>query len=134
MKKRASFVAMYLCLLMLFTCGVGELVFVDRAARPSPTENRMLQGFPKLSFSSVFSGSFMDEFEAFLSDGFFFRDAAARFSDGVLGLFALPGDEVAIGARRCCRPRPLMRRPPHRPLRHRKPRSRSPPRGKPRMS
>lgn len=98
MKKRASFVAMYLCLLMLFTCGIGELVFVDHAARPSATENRMLQGFPTLSRESVFSGSFMDEFEAFLSDGFFFRDVAARFSDGVLGLFALPGDEVAIGA------------------------------------
>ena len=98
MKKRASFVAMYLCLLMLFTCGVGELFFVDHASRPSATENRMLQGFPKLSFSSVFSGSFMDEFEAFLSDGFFFRDAAARFSDGVLGLFSLSDGDAAISA------------------------------------
>ena len=97
MKKRASFVAMYLCLLLLLTCGAGELLLVDKAARPSETENRMLQGFPTLSAESLRSGSFMDEFEAFLSDGFFFREAAAAFSDWTLGLFTLPDKGPALG-------------------------------------
>ena len=78
MKKRASFISMYLCLLLLFTCGLGELLFVDKAARPSETENRMLQGFPTLSAGSVASGEFMDGFESYLSDGFFFREAAEK--------------------------------------------------------
>ena len=98
MKKRASFISMYLCLLLLFTCGLGELLFVDKAARPSETENRMLQGFPTLSAGSVASGEFMDGFESYLSDGFFFREAAARFSDRVLGLFSLPAEGPELGA------------------------------------
>ena len=98
MKKRASFVAMYLCLLLLLTCGLGELLFVDKAARPSHTENRMLQGFPHLSLESIADGGFMDDFERYLSDGFFFREAAAQFSDTVLGLFSLPSEGPELGA------------------------------------
>ena len=73
MKKRLSFILIYLCLLSLLTLGAGELLLVDKAARPSEAENRMLQGFPEFSRASVSSGAFMDGVEGFLSDGFFFR-------------------------------------------------------------
>ena len=98
MKKRASLAAMYFCLLLLFSCGAGELLLVDRAARPSQTENRMLQGFPALNVPNLLSGRFMDEFESFLSDGFFFRDAAAHFSDKVLGVFSIPEEGPELGS------------------------------------
>ena len=98
MKNRASFIAMYLCLLLLFTCGVGELALADRGERISKTENRVLQPFPAFSVKTVFSGEFMDDFEAFLSDGFFFRDSAADFSESVMGIFSLPEKGHKTGA------------------------------------
>lgn len=94
MKHRASFIAMYLCLLLAFTCGMAELLFADKDEHPSAGENRMLQGFPALTAESVSSGAFMDGFENWLSDAFFFRERAAAFSDGVTGLFALPAEEA----------------------------------------
>ena len=58
------------------------------------TENRMLQGFPQLSAQSVLSGSFMEDFEAFLSDGFFARDKIADVTDGIMGLFRLEDEDA----------------------------------------
>lgn len=100
MKKRLSFILIYLCLLTLLTLGAGELLLVDKAARPSEAENRMLQGFPEFSRASVSSGAFMDGVEGFLSDGFFFRKEAAGAYDRVMGLFALPavGPETGVVA------------------------------------
>ena len=97
MKKRLSFILIYLCLLSLLTLGAGELLLVDKAARPSETENRMLQGFPEFSRASVSSGAFMDGVEGFLSDGFFFRKEAAEAYDRVMGLFSRPADGPETG-------------------------------------
>ncbi|MBQ2895558.1 MAG: hypothetical protein IJE26_02475 [Oscillospiraceae bacterium] len=90
MKNKFSFVLAYLCLLALLTIGVGELLFAEKETHQSHTENRMLQGFPELSQESFFSGEFMDDFESFLSDGFFGRDGVVSASQSVLALFSLP--------------------------------------------
>ena len=89
MKHRISFVIFYMCLLGLFTLGLAELLFAAKDERPSMTENRMLQGFPEASAEALFSGSWTEDFEAWLSDAFFGRDRLADFSKRALGLFAL---------------------------------------------
>ena len=97
MKKPLSFICIYLCLLSLFCLGAGELILTDRGERVSETENRVLQPFPALTAESVASARFMDEFEDFLSDAFFFRNGAAAFHDGVMGLLAVPGQGPDTG-------------------------------------
>ena len=97
LKKRFSFICIYLCLLTLFCIGAAELTIVDKNERLSESENRMLQAFPALSAKSVADGSFMSGFESFLSDAFFFRDEAAAFHDGVMGVFTLPDDGPDTG-------------------------------------
>ena len=86
MKKRFSFVCIYLCLLTLLCLGAAELLAPDKGERMSVSENRMLAAFPSLSVQSVKDGSFMSGFESYLSDAFPFRDGAAAFHDGVMAL------------------------------------------------
>ena len=97
MKKRFSFICVYLCLLSLFCLGAGELLFVGKGERMSVSENRMLRAFPALRADAVADGSFMDGFEEYLSDAFFFRDGAAAFHDSVMGVFAVPDDGPETG-------------------------------------
>ena len=87
--------AVYLCLLAAFCLGLGELLLAEKEERPSYTENRMLRGFPALTAASLRDGSFMDGFETWLSDAFFFREEAAAFSDGTKTLFSLRSDDPA---------------------------------------
>ena len=97
MKKRFSFVCVYLCLLTLLVCGAAELLAPDKGERLSASENRMLAAFPAFSVQSVADGSFMSGFESYLSDAFPFRDGAAAFHDGVMGLVSIPDDGPATG-------------------------------------
>jgi len=92
-----SLAALYACLLLLLVCGLGELLLVPKEERPSYTENRMLCAFPELTGESLSKGDFMDGFESWLSDGFFFRDAAAAFSDGIKDVFRLRSENEAVG-------------------------------------
>ncbi len=97
MKKRFSFVCIYLCLLTLLCLGAAELLAPDKGERLSESENRMLAAFPALSAQSVADGSFMSGFESYLSDAFPFRDGAASFHDAVMGLVRIPDDGPATG-------------------------------------
>lgn len=97
LKKRLSFILIYICLLALFCLGAGELLFVGKGERMSESENRMLRAFPSLRAATLADGSFMDGFEEYLSDAFFFRDGAAAFHDGVMGLVAVPDDRPETG-------------------------------------
>lgn len=97
MKKRFSFVCIYLCLLTLLVCGAAELLAPEKGERLSASENRMLAAFPTLSLQSVADGSFMSLFESYLSDAFPFRDEAAGFTDAVMGLVSIPDDGPATG-------------------------------------
>ena len=97
MKKRFSFICVYLCLLTLLCLGAAELLNPDKGERLSVSENRMLAAFPALSVQSVADGSFMSGFESYLSDAFPFRDGAASFHDGLMGLVSIPDDGPATG-------------------------------------
>lgn len=93
MKHRLSFALTYACLLCLLTIGIWELGFAPREERLSVTENRMLQGMPVFSPSAALSGSYMEEFEAFLSDAFPGRDAAIAASMRVMDVFGEVSEE-----------------------------------------
>ena len=97
MKKRFSFICIYLCLLSLLCLGAAELAFTDRGERISETENRVLQPFPALTAESLVSARFMGEFEDFLSDAFFFRGAAAGFHDKIMSLLSVPAQGPDTG-------------------------------------
>lgn len=97
MKDRFGLIAMYLCLLAAFTCGICELALSEKDGKVSETENRMLQAFPEVTLDNVISGKAMGEFESFLSDWFFFREEAVGFTDAVLGVFSLPENGPATG-------------------------------------
>ena len=90
-RGRPLLIACYICLLLCFLFGAAE-VLLFQEARPSETENRMLQGFPELNSDSLLSGKFMEEMESYLSDAFFFRDEAASFTEKQLSVFAVPND------------------------------------------
>lgn len=87
MKKYVDFAKYYICLLSLFCLGGYILLFAPKEATASETENRMLQGFPTLSLSSLADGSYMDLFEAYLSDAFPGRAKLIAVSNGVMDLF-----------------------------------------------
>ena len=87
MKHRASFIAAYICLLSLLTLGAGLLAAAPREERLSQKENRILHGFPAPGLESVLSGEFMEEFEAWLSDGFPGRDGLVTVSETIMGVF-----------------------------------------------
>ncbi|MBR2582299.1 MAG: hypothetical protein IKD61_02780, partial [Oscillospiraceae bacterium] len=87
MKKYLRFAENYILLLASLTLGLFLLFFAPKEGGVSDTEMRMLQSFPKLSLSSLASGTFMDEFESFLSDAFPAREEMIALSDALRGLF-----------------------------------------------
>ncbi len=62
--------------LVIFAGGFSLLTGEDKSF--SETENRPLAGKPTLSFYSLKDGSFMKDFEAYLTDQFAFRDKIIR--------------------------------------------------------
>ena len=75
------FRAAVLVTLMIVLLSVGSLIAKDREY--SPNENRYLAGRPSLSLSSLTSGKFMEDTEAYLSDQFVGRDLLVRTRAGV---------------------------------------------------
>ena len=55
-------------------------LFAERGSEYSPGENRQLEGFPKISASSIMDGSFMESFEKYLLDRFPGRSRAVLFT------------------------------------------------------
>ena len=100
MKHKISFAAAYMCVLALFTLGAWELMFAPRESTLSAAENRMLQGFPRFSLAAVADGSYMEQFDAFLSDAFPGRDSAVALSQTILNVFGGESDEDIEAARR----------------------------------
>lgn len=67
----------FLCLTVCFCfiIGVGGLVnFIAKDRDFSESENRVLASFPKLTLSSIADGTFMKNFETYMSDQFVMRD------------------------------------------------------------
>ena len=74
MKHKLSFLLLYGILVLFGGLGALLLIFGEKDARPSSTENRMLAGFPELSVATVKDGSFMSGLEEYMSDSMFDRD------------------------------------------------------------
>ena len=87
MKKYLRFAENYILLLASLTLGLFLLFFAPKDGGVSDAEMRMLQAFPELSAASLASGSFMDEFEGFLSDAFPAREEMIAISDAMMALF-----------------------------------------------
>ncbi|MBR0207508.1 MAG: hypothetical protein IJQ43_01265 [Oscillospiraceae bacterium] len=87
MKKYLRFAENYILLLASLTLGLYLLFFAPKDGGVSDTEMRMLQSFPQISLSSLASGTFMDEFESFLSDAFPAREEMIALSDALRGVF-----------------------------------------------
>lgn len=96
MKKYIRYTLCVLCLLSLFTLGLWELVCGEKTERISNDENRMLEAFPALTGESFLSGSFMQDFEAWMTDAFPGRAGAVRFSETLLGIFGSTDENAEI--------------------------------------
>ncbi|MBE6765480.1 MAG: hypothetical protein E7546_06350 [Ruminococcaceae bacterium] len=88
MKNKFSFVIILWWMIASVMAGVLLLGFADRESRESVLENRMLQGFPEVSAENIMSGDFSQEFEAWLSDGFFGRDGIINGSERIMNVFS----------------------------------------------
>ena len=75
LKKKGAIVSIimiwFFCLVIF---GVAGLHFVSKDNSFSESENRVLAQFPKLSVATITDGSFMKDFETYLTDQFPFRD------------------------------------------------------------
>ena len=87
MKNYLRFAENYVLLLASATLGLFLLLFAPKDGGVSERENRTLQAFPEASASAVLSGTFMDEFESFLSDAFPAREEMIALSDAMMSLF-----------------------------------------------
>lgn len=96
MKHRTLFIAALWWVLACLIAGIFLIGTSEKEGRISDTENRMLQGFPKLSFRTIFNDEFTTGFESFLSDSFFGRDDVISFTDGVLGVFSLTSEDESM--------------------------------------
>ena len=67
------FLTVWIALLILL--GGYYLFFAPRGSEYSAEENRTLAGFPEVTWESVFSGKFGEEFEKYLLDHFPWRNA-----------------------------------------------------------
>ncbi len=98
MKNKQAFTAAILWIFALSVAGIFLIFTSEKEERISDAENRMLQGFPKLSVKTVFNDEFTTQFEAFLSDSFFERDRVIGFTNGLLDSFSMlsKDDEIRI--------------------------------------
>ena len=87
-KKGAVISIVMIWLFCLVVFGMSGLHILSEDKSFSESENRVLATFPKLTVSSVADGSFMKDFETYLTDQFPFRDgviSAKTFVDRVFG-------------------------------------------------
>ena len=75
LKKKGAFISLimiwFFCLVIF---GVSGLHIATEDSKFSESENRVLGEFPKLSVATIADGSFMRDFETYLTDQFPFRD------------------------------------------------------------
>ena len=87
--KKFAFLAALWWLLISGSLGVLLIAAAPRSQRQSMSENRMLAGAPVLTAGTFFDGSFADGADAFLSDGFFARDAVISCAQSLISVFDL---------------------------------------------
>ncbi len=88
-KKGIRSIALLLsAVFFLLTAGMGIYSVFSADREFSESENRVLESMPSLTWNSLVSGSFMKDFEAYLSDQFPLRDEAIEiktFTDRLMG-------------------------------------------------
>ena len=77
-KFPVAYLALWIALIMIL--GGYYLLFAPRDSAYSEDENRMLAGFPEVTWDSVFSGTFGREMETYLLDRFPIRSTAVSLS------------------------------------------------------
>lgn len=82
MKKSASRIVT-----IVFLCLMPVWMFASKDVKFSEKENRYMASFPKISVDSLKSGSFMTDFETYLTDQFPVRDACIALKTNTLRLF-----------------------------------------------
>ena len=89
LKKKGAIISIFMIwLFCLVVFGMAGLHILAEDKTFSESENRVLASFPKFTVSSLADGSFMKDFETYLTDQFPFRDSiisAKTFADRVLG-------------------------------------------------
>lgn len=95
-KKKFAFVITYACVAFLGGVGLMILLLAEKAPRASEKENRMLAGFPSLSFASLADGSFMTGLEDYLSDAMFDRDGIVDATSRISAVFSLDNGETSL--------------------------------------
>lgn len=88
-KYRISFIPLYLLLTLLFGVGILLCLYGEKESRVSDRENRMLAGFPEVSWETITDGTFMTGLESWLSDTMFERDAIIDASNDFMDAIAL---------------------------------------------
>lgn len=87
--KKGAIVSLVVILIFLMSIfGIAGLHILEDDRSFSESENRVLADMPKLTFSGVFDGSFMKEFETYLADQFPLRDkiiSLKTYADRVVG-------------------------------------------------
>ena len=96
MKNKRSFTVAIWWIFALSIAGIFLMFTSEKEDRISDAENRMLQGFPRLTFKTVFNDEFTTQFEAFLSDSFFERDRVISFTNGLLDSFSVLSKDEEI--------------------------------------
>ena len=89
LKKKGAIVSLIMIWIFCFIIfGVAGLHFLARDNEFSESENRVLAKFPALSVTTIANGSFMKDFETYLTDQFPLRDgliSLKTFADRVVG-------------------------------------------------
>lgn len=100
MKNRSAFKVAIWWIFALSIAGIFLIFTSEKESRISEAENRMLQGFPKLSLKTIANDEFTTQFEGFLSDQFFMRDRVISFTNGMLDVFNVHSkdDEIRLKA------------------------------------
>ena len=87
--RKLSFLLLYGVLVLFGGLGALLLIFGEKAPHASLAENRMLAGFPVLSWATVKDGSFMAGLEDYLSDAVPEREVLVAGADGILNSLSL---------------------------------------------
>ena len=87
--RKLSFLLLYAVLVLFGGLGALLLIFGEKAPHASLAENRMLAGFPVLSWATVKDGSFMAGLEDYLSDAVPEREVLVAGADGILNSLSL---------------------------------------------
>lgn len=75
-KKKISTDSIFAAAVVILLIAAAAFNIFSRDREMSEKENRQLASFPELSVSTIFDGSFMDNFESYAADQFVWRDIA----------------------------------------------------------